>query len=124
MAANTLELRSQTTFHGPSTSPIQPAKPTSPWDSREGTLSTAPDKSKQLVRPVLEYAAPVWDAYRQAYIKALEQVQRRAALYVNNDYTSRTPGCVTEMVNELGWEAYRTDARSPDSASSAKHIMV
>ena len=22
-----------------------------------------------------------------------------------NDYTSRTPGCVTDMVNELGWES-------------------
>ena len=37
-------------------------------------------------------------------IKALEQVQRRAARYVY-DYTSRTPGCVTEMVKELGWES-------------------
>ena len=35
--------------------------------------------------PVLEYAAPVWDPYRQADIKALEQVQRRAARYVYND---------------------------------------
>ena len=58
-----------------------------------------------VVRPVLEYAAPVWDPYRQADIKALEQVQRRAARYVYNDYTSRTPWCVTEMVKELGWES-------------------
>ena len=58
-----------------------------------------------VVRPVLEYAAPVWDPCRQADIKALEQVQRRAARYVYNDYTSRTPGCVAEMVNELGWES-------------------
>ena len=58
-----------------------------------------------VVRPVLEYAAPVWDPYRQADIKALEQVKGRAARYVYNDYTSRTPGCVTEMVNELGWES-------------------
>ena len=53
------------------------------------------------------YVAPVWesrDPYQQADIKALEQVQRRAAHYVYNDYTSRTSGCVTEMVNELGWE--------------------
>ena len=77
-----------------------------------------------VVRPVLEYAAPMWDPYRQADIKALEQVQRRAARYVYNDYTSRTSGCVTEMVNELVGKAYRTDARSPDSASSTKHIMV
>ena len=58
-----------------------------------------------VVRPVLEYASPVWDPYHQADIKALEQVQRRAARYVYNDYTSRTPGCVTDMINELGWES-------------------
>ena len=58
-----------------------------------------------VVRPVLEYASPVWDPYHEADIKALEQVQRRAARYVYNDYTSRTPGCVTDMVNELGWES-------------------
>ena len=58
-----------------------------------------------VVRPVLEYAAPVWDPYRQADIKALEQVQRRAARYVYNDYTSRKSRCVTEMVKELGWES-------------------
>ena len=47
----------------------------------------------------------MWHPCRQADIKALEQVQRRAARYVYNDYTSRTPGCVTEMVNELGCES-------------------
>ena len=25
--------------------------------------------------------------------------------YVYNDYSSRTPGCVTDMVSELGWES-------------------
>ena len=58
-----------------------------------------------VVRPVLDFAALMWDPYRQADIKALEQVQPRAARYVYNDYTSRTPGCVTEMVNEFGWES-------------------
>ena len=54
-----------------------------------------------VVRPVLEYASPVWDPYHQADIKALEQVQRRAARYLYNDYSSRTPGCATDMINEL-----------------------
>ena len=58
-----------------------------------------------VVRSVLEYASPVWDPYRQADIKAIEQVQRRAARYLYNDYTSRTPGCITDMVNDLGWES-------------------
>ena len=58
-----------------------------------------------VVRPVMEYAAPVWDPYRQADIKALDEVQRRAARYVYNDYTTRTPGCVTDMVKDLEWES-------------------
>ena len=32
------------------------------------------------------------------------KVQRRAALYACNNYTERTQGCVTAMVNSLGWE--------------------
>ncbi|MEW8547040.1 MAG: reverse transcriptase domain-containing protein, partial [Candidatus Thiodiazotropha sp.] len=58
-----------------------------------------------VVRPVLEYASPVWDPHRQADIKVLDQVQRRAARYVCNDYSSRSPGCVTDMIHELGWES-------------------
>ena len=34
-----------------------------------------------------------------------EQVQRRAARYVCNDYTTHTPGCVTTMVEDIGWES-------------------
>ena len=105
---NTLELRSQTTFHGPSRSLVQLVKPTAPWDSCKGKHCSRQVKAAtytSVVRPVLEYAAPVWDPYRQADIKALEQVQHRAARYVYNDYTPQTPGCVTEMVNKHGWES-------------------
>ena len=31
-------------------------------------------------------------------------MQRRAARFVFNDYTTRTPGCVTSMMAELKWE--------------------
>ena len=58
-----------------------------------------------MVRPVLDYASTVWDPHQQGDIKTLEQVQRRAARYVYNDYTTRTPGCVTDMVEDLGWES-------------------
>ena len=58
-----------------------------------------------MVRAVLEYASTVWDPHQQGDIKILEQVQRRAARYVYNDYTSRTPGCVTAMVRDIGWES-------------------
>ena len=45
--------------------------------------------------------------HRQADIRALENVQRRAARYVNNDYTTHTFGCVTDMIKglALGWES-------------------
>jgi len=33
---------------------------------------------KGLVRPVLEYAAPVWSPYRKKYVNKVEDVQRRA----------------------------------------------
>ena len=64
-----------------------------------------------MVRPVLEYSATVWDPHLQKDIKSLEQVQRRAARYVCNDYTyladytTRTPGCVKAIVKDIGWES-------------------
>ena len=36
-----------------------------------------------LVRPILEYAAPVWAPHEQKHIDALEKVQRRAARWVS-----------------------------------------
>ena len=54
-----------------------------------------------LVRPVIEYASTIWDPTNQASINTLELIQRRAARFVYNDYTSRTPGCVTTMLEDL-----------------------
>ena len=57
---------------------------------------------------------PVWDPYTQSNIHALEQIQRRAARFVTNDYTTKTPGCVTNMLKDLGWDTLqnrRHDAR-------------
>ena len=64
-----------------------------------------------MVRPVIDYASTVWDPHQQGDIKILEQVQQRAARYVYNDYTTRTPGCVTAMVRDIGWESLQ-DCRS------------
>ena len=58
-----------------------------------------------MVRPVLDYTSTVWDLHQQGDIKTLEQVQCQAARYVYNDYTTRTPGCVTAMVKDIGWES-------------------
>ena len=64
-----------------------------------------------MVRPVPDYASSVWDPHHQGDIKILEQVQRRAARYVYNDYTTRTPGCVTAMVKDIVLESLE-DRRS------------
>ena len=39
-------------------------------------------------------------------IHSLEQVQRRAARFVYRSYTECTPGCVSNMVQNLGWETF------------------
>ena len=52
----------------------------------------------------MEYASTVWDPYQQKHIKAVEQVQQRPAHYVCNNYTDRTPGCVTSMIQDLQWD--------------------
>ena len=52
----------------------------------------------------MEYASTVWDTTDAGDIADLEMVQRRAACFVHNNYTDRTPGCVTDMLNALRWE--------------------
>jgi hypothetical protein len=51
-----------------------------------------------MARPTLEYASTVWDSHSSVETHKPEQVQRRAAKFVHNNYTERTPGCVTHMV--------------------------
>ena len=47
-----------------------------------------------MARPTLEYASTVWDPHSSAETHKLEQVQRRAARFVHNNY----------MVQNLGWQ--------------------
>ena len=46
----------------------------------------------------------MWDPYTRNQINQLEQVQRRAARFVNNNFYNREPGAVTAMLSELSWE--------------------
>ena len=65
-----------------------------------------------LVRPQLEYAAPVWDPYFKEKILQLEKVQRRAARCTTSSFDYRSS--VTAIVNDLGWrtlEQRRADPR-------------
>ena len=69
---------------------------------------SAPVKSAAyttMVRPRLKYSSTVWYPYHNRDIHNLEQVQRRAARFVNRNYTEQTPGCVTNMIQSLGWES-------------------
>ena len=56
-----------------------------------------------IVRPTLENASAVWDPHKQTDIRLLEKVQRRAARHVTNNYTDRSPGTVTSMLEYLKW---------------------
>jgi hypothetical protein len=60
-----------------------------------------------LVRPVLEYASTVWDPYTLQQIYPLEQVQRQATRFVTGDYSSRDPGSVTRMLQQLQWDTLK-----------------
>ena len=41
---------------------------------------------KSLVRPIIEYANPVWNNSIKIYINAIEQVQRKFTKYINGFY--------------------------------------
>jgi hypothetical protein len=67
-----------------------------PQSTREAAYTT-------LVRPHLEYGSPVWDPFQGKHISDLEQVQRRAARYVCQDYSRESS--VTTMLRQLEWES-------------------
>lgn len=54
-----------------------------------------------LVRSTLEYACIVWDPYLVKDVNMLENIQRKAARFILNDYTSKSTGCVTNMLKTL-----------------------
>ena len=58
---------------------------------------------RSLVRPLVEYASPVWDPHTKADTDKLERVQRRAARFVCGDY--KQTNSVSAMINQLGRES-------------------
>ena len=54
-----------------------------------------------LVRPILEYASPVWDPHLIKDSDQIEKVQRTAAHWVTSDYSWSSS--VTVMLNNLNW---------------------
>jgi hypothetical protein len=76
------------------------------------SISIKEQAYKTLVRPLVEYASPVWDPHHQTDIRKLECVQRRAARFVLSSQHNRSS--VTAMIQPLGWrslEDRRRDAR-------------
>ena len=60
---------------------------------------------KGLVRPILEYCAPVWNPHHDKYKDQIEMVQRRAARFVLSRYNSTSS--VTEMFGRLQWKTLK-----------------
>ena len=65
---------------------------------------------KSLVRSVVEYSSTIWDPYLISDIKKVEQVQRRAARFVCNDY--RQTSSVSSMLENLKWQPLEHRRRS------------
>ena len=56
------------------------------------------------MRPILEYASPVWDPHGIVIQEELEKVQNRAARFVTGNYNFET-GSMTSIIEQLGWES-------------------
>ena len=65
------------------------------------------------MKPVLDYAATVWSPYTQKDIDMVEQVQRRAARFIFNNYSSLAS--ISEMLTDLKW-ATLTHSRKEQKA--------
>ena len=69
---------------------------------------------KGLVRPVLEYASPVWDPHQQTLIDTLEAVQKRSARRITKNFDPRAS--TSEMVKNLGLPTLRERRKIDKSA--------
>ena len=58
---------------------------------------------KTFVRPKVEYASTMWSPYTKKNINQIEMVQRRAARWVTNRYSSYDS--VSAMLGNLGWRS-------------------
>ena len=66
--------------------------------------------SEPIVRPILEYACTVWAPHIQKNISTIEAVQRHAARYVTNNYSSYAS--VSEMLTHLQWTSLNNRRKS------------
>ena len=88
-------------------------------------ISTCPSKIKaqtytMLVRPVLEYAATVWDPTTKKQTDTIEMAQRRAARFVVGDYKTTTS--VTKCMDKLGWPTLEQRRKNMKAATMYKML--
>ena len=65
-----------------------------------------------LVRPIVEYATVAWSPHTKKGIDCIEAVQRRAARFVNNDYSRHSS--VSSMLTDLNWPSLQSRRRMYD----------
>ena len=65
-----------------------------------------------LVRPIVEYATVAWSPHTKKGIDGIESVQRRAARFVNNDYSRYSS--VSSMLTDLNWPSLQLRHRICD----------
>ena len=80
------------------------------------SLAFAPNSTKEvayktLVRPKLEYAAPIWSPYSKLQINQVEKVQRTAARWTCRRW--RNTSSVSEMLDELEWPSLEVRRDQP-----------
>ena len=64
-----------------------------------------------MVHPTLDNASAVWNPHEQKDIQ-VEKVRRWAAGHVLNNYTDRSPGSVTAMLEKLEWVSVEEQRRN------------
>ena len=87
------------------------SKATKTLDFLQRNLAFVPRHTKEvayktLVRPKLEYAAPIWHPYRETQIGQVETVQRTAARWTCKRW--RNTSSVGDMLDKLGWPSLET----------------
>ena len=74
------------------------------WPLHLGTLRNL--HTKTLVRPKLEYAAPIWHPYHETQIGQVEKVQRTAARWTCRRW--RNTSSVGDMLDDHEWPSLET----------------
>ena len=54
---------------------------------------------KSMVRPIIEFASPVWDPHTTLHVNKIESIQRSAVRFCFNNYS--WTNSVTTMLNKL-----------------------